>query len=128
MANPNSATQTAASTAAVDEAVRVAAEASRRSTETAQAALQASRQYFDLGVKLNRDLVGLWSASAEANLQTAFDAQNAALVTGKSAIDSWTSLTNDAFRRWADLAREAQSVTLKSYQAGNKLFQSLTVG
>ena len=126
MPNPTTATATAASTA-VDEAVRIAAESSRRTTQSAQAAVQASRKYFDLGVQINRDLADLWTASADAGLQTAFDAQNAYLASAQTGIDTWTSLSKDAFNRWAALTRQAQSITLKSYEASNKLFQSLTV-
>jgi predicted TIM-barrel fold metal-dependent hydrolase len=126
MANTTTVTQSAASTA-VDEAVRIAAEGSRRTTQTAQAAVQASRKYVDLGAQINRDLVELWTASADAGLQIAFDAQNAALASAQTGIDSWASLSKDAFRRFADLTRQAQSVTLKSYESSNKLFQSLTL-
>jgi hypothetical protein len=126
MPNPTTAAPTTGSTA-VEEAVRIAAEGSRRTTQNAQAAVQASRKYFDLGVQINRDLIDLWTATADASLQTAFDAQNAALANGQTSIDAWTSLSKEAFNRFADLTRQAQSITLKSYEASNKLFQSLTV-
>jgi hypothetical protein len=126
MPNPTTAAPTTGSNA-VEEAVRIAAEGSRRTTQNAQAAVQASRKYFDLGVQINRDLIDLWTATADASLQTAFDAQNAALANGQTSIDAWTSLSKEAFNRFADLTRQAQSITLKSYEASNKLFQSLTV-
>jgi hypothetical protein len=126
MPNPTTASSTAASSA-VDEAVRIAAEGSRRTTQTAQAAVQAGRKYFDLGVQINRDLVDLWTTAANAGLEIAFEAQNVTLANTQTGIDTWASLTKDAYRRLADLTRQAQQVTLKSYEASNKLFQSLTV-
>jgi hypothetical protein len=126
MANPTTTAQHTASTA-IDEAVRIAAEGSRRTAESAEAAVQASRKYFELGVQVNRDLVGVLTATADASLQTAFDVQNAALSSAVSALDTWTNVSKDAFRRWADLARQTQSVTLKTSQASSKLFESLTV-
>jgi hypothetical protein len=126
MPNPTTTASTTASSA-VDEAVRIAAEGSRRTTQTAQAAVQASRKYFDLGVQINRDLVDLWTTAANAGLEMAFEAQNVYLANTQTGIDSWASLSKDAYRRIADLTRQAQQVTLKSYEASNKLFQSLTV-
>ena len=126
MPNPTTTATTPGSTA-VEEAVRIAAEGSRRTTQNAQAAVQASRKYFDLGVQINRDLFDLWTAAADAGLQTAFDAQNAALANTQTSIDAWTSLSKEAVNRFTALTRQAQSITQKSYEASNKLFQSLTV-
>jgi hypothetical protein len=122
MANPSTATPAAAS--AVDEAVRIAAEGSRRSTESAQAALQAGRRYFEQVNKLNRDLV---TTSTEAALKTAFEVQNAAIASGQAWLESTASINKDALNRWADVTRQAQATGLKSYQDSAKYVESITV-
>jgi hypothetical protein len=124
MANPNTATQT--TTSVVDEAVRIAADNSRRSTETAQAALQVGRKYFDHATQVNRDLFALYSAGFEAGLQTLVDVQNAAVANGQALLDSSVGLTKDAFGRWAELARQAQATALKTYQGNAKLLDAFT--
>jgi hypothetical protein len=125
MANPNIATPTAAS-AAVDEAVRIAADGSRRTLDTAQATVAASQRYLDLASQINRDFFSLWTTAAETSLQTAFEIQNAALTSGQALFETSTKLGTDALRRWVDVAREAQKTTLKSYQSTTKLVGSLT--
>jgi hypothetical protein len=124
MANPTTATQT--TTSVVDEAVRIAADNSRRSTETAQAALQFGRKYFDHATQVNRDLFALYSAGFEAGLQTLVDVQNAAVANGQALLDSSVGLTKDAFGRWAELARQAQATALKTYQGNAKLLDAFT--
>ena len=124
MANPTTVTQT--STSVVDEAVRIAADNSRRSTQSAQAALQAGRKYFDHASQVNRDLFALYTAGLDAGLQTFIEVQNAALTSGQTLLDTSTGLTRDAFRRWADLARQAQATTVKTYQANAKLLDGYT--
>ena len=124
MANPTTATQT--TTSVVDQAVRIAADNSRRSTETAQAVLQAGRKYFDHANEVNRDLFALYTAGFEAGLQTVVDVQNAAVANGQALLDSSVGLTKDAFRRWAELARQAQATALKAYQGNAKLLDSFT--
>jgi len=124
MANPTTVTQT--STSVVDEAVRIAADNSRRSTQSAQAALQAGRKYFDHASQVNRDLFALYTAGLDAGLQTVIEVQNAALTSGQTLLDTSAGLTRDAFRRWADLARQAQATTVKTYQANAKLLDGYT--
>ncbi|GAC1330141.1 MAG: hypothetical protein NVSMB2_28880 [Chloroflexota bacterium] len=58
MANTNTASTTAAS-AAVDEAVRIAADSSRRTIDTAQATVAATQRYLDLASQINRDVFSL---------------------------------------------------------------------
>jgi hypothetical protein len=114
--------QTAASSA-VDEAVRIAAEGSRRTAESAQAAVQATRTYFDQVNQVSGDLFKIWASTADAALQSAFEFQNAAFANGQAAFETWTSLSKDGLRRWAEVTRQTQATTLKAYQANVKLFQ-----
>src|SRR3982751_1432348 len=86
MANPTTVTQT--TTSVVDEAVRIAADNSRRSTQSAQAALQAGRKYFDHASQVNRELFALYTAGLDAGLQTLIDVQNAALTSGQTLLDT----------------------------------------
>jgi hypothetical protein len=122
MANPS----TSSAASAVDEAVRIAAEGSRRTTESAQAFLQAGRKYYDQAAQLNRDLLTFWTAAADAGFQTAFEIQNAALKNAQDWFETSASLNKEALRRWADLTRQAQATTLKTYQNSAKLFESVT--
>lgn len=124
MANTSTATPHTAS-AVVDEAVRITAQGSRRTTENAQAALAASRRYLDQANQMNRDLFALWTASAQASLQTSFDVQNAAFASGQAFLESSATISKDALLRWADVASQAQAATLKAYQSNAKLFENL---
>jgi undecaprenyl pyrophosphate synthase len=123
MANPNTAAQNAAS-AAVNEAVRIAADNSRRSTEGAQAVVQASRRYLDQASQLNRDLFTVFSLGTEASLKTAFEIQNAAFAIGQTWLETSMTITKDAATRWADITRQAQTSTLKHYKESAKLVAS----
>lgn len=121
MTNPSTAAQTTASTA-VDEAVRIASDSSRRTTESAQAAFAFGRRFLDQSTVTNRDLLTLWTNSAEASFQTAFEMQNAALTSSQSLFETSYTLSKDALRRWADITRQAQSTAVKAYQANTRLF------
>ena len=106
MATPS----TSSAASAVDEAVRIAAEGSRRTTESAQAFLQAGRKYYDQAAQFNRDLITFWTAAADAGFQTAFEVQNAALKNTQDWFDTSASLNKEALRRWADLRSEERRV------------------
>jgi hypothetical protein len=122
MATPS----TSSAASAVDEAVRLTAEGSRRTTESAQAFLQAGRKYYDQAAQFNRDLFAFWTAAADAGFQTAFEIQNAALKNTQDWFETSSSLNKEALRRWADLTRQAQATTLKTYQNSAKVFESIT--
>jgi hypothetical protein len=111
MANTSTASPTPA---VIEEAIRITAESQRRATENAQAAVQATRRYFDQGAQLNKDLWALWTATFEAGLQTTFDVQNAALTVGE-----------DTAKRWADLTRQAQATATRTHQANAKYVSGL---
>jgi hypothetical protein len=108
--------------AAVDEAVRIAADNARRTTDTALAAVAAGQQVLDFANQLNRDVFALWTSAVETSLRTTFAAQNAALASSQTALDTSANLSKDALSRWADVARQAQATTLKAYQSSTKLF------
>jgi len=121
MANPSTATSNTAS-AAVDEAVRIAAQNSRRTTESVQAALQASRAYVEQANRFNRDLFALYTAGLDAGLQTAFEMQSVGLANAQSLFDSYAGIGKTAISRYADLAKQVQATTLKTYQAGARFW------
>jgi hypothetical protein len=125
MANTTTVTQNA--TSVVDEAVRIAADNSRRSTETAQAALQTGRKYLDHASQVNHDLFALYATGLDTGLQTVIDVQNATLTNAQTLLDTSAGLTKDAFRRWAELARQAQATTLKIVQARAKMLDNVTL-
>jgi hypothetical protein len=124
MANPNTATQTAASV--VDEAVRIAADNSRRSTESAQAALQAGRKYFDHVAQVNRDLFALYTAGLDVGVKTVVDYQNAVLANTQALFETSAGLSKDTLHRYTELAQQAQATTLKTFQANARFFESAT--
>src|SRR5207248_8074392 len=100
MATPS--TTPAAASAVVDEAVRITAQGSKRTTESAQAALQGFRTYLEQANQVNRELFALMSDTADAAFQTAFDAQNAAVAQTQTWFDSSLQLNKAAFTRYAD--------------------------
>jgi translation elongation factor EF-Ts len=117
---------TPVSRAAVDEAVRIAADSSRRATDNAQAAVAAGQQFLDFANQINRDLFSLWTSAVETSLQATFETQNAALASSQSLFDTSAKINKDALNRWIDVARQSQATTLKAYQSSTKLFGSLT--
>ena len=119
-------TATSAGEAAVDEAVRIATDNSRRTLDTAQATSAASKRFVDLASEINRDFLSLWTTAAETSLKTTFEMQNAALASSQTLFETSTKLSNHALRRWLDVARQAQTTGLKSYQSTTKLLSSLT--
>jgi len=122
MPTTTTAPQSAASSA-VDEAIRIAADGSRRTAESAQAAVQATRTYFDQVNQVSAELFKIWASTADAALQSAFDYQNAAFANGQAGFETWAGLSKDGLRRWAELTRQTQATTLKAYQASLKLFE-----
>jgi hypothetical protein len=74
--------------------------------------------------QVNRDLYELWTRTADAGFQTAFEAQNAALASGQAWLDGATSITQGAYRRWADLTRQAQATALKTYQVTTRFAEA----
>jgi len=117
-------TTTAHPQSAVDEAVRIAADGSRRTVESAQAAVQATRTYLDQVNQVSGELFKIWAATADAALQSAFDYQNAAFANGQAGFEIWTSSSKDGLRRWVELTHQTQATTRKAYQANLKLFES----
>ena len=117
---------TPVSRAAVDEAVRIAADSSRRTTDTAQAAIAAGQQVLDFANQINRDVLSLWTTVVETSLKTTFDAQNAALTSSQTRI---RHVREGQQGRAQPLGRgrpQAQATTLKTYQSSTKLVGSLT--
>lgn len=108
---------TAAANAAVDEATRIAAEASRRTAEQAQAAAQVSRAYLDQAADLSRVLYGRWAEGAEAWLQTSLIAQDAAIAAGFATYDATARANRDLLTRWTDLGRQSQAAVIDAWRA-----------
>ncbi len=125
MANTNTTSTTAAS-AALDQAVRIAADTSRRTIDSTQATVAAGQGYLDFASQINRDLFPVWTTAAEASLQTTFEVYNVALAGSQALFEASAKLSNDAFCRWVDVARQAQASILRSYQSTTKLLGSLT--
>ena len=113
-----------AAQAAIDEAARTVAEASRRTTEQAQ---QATRTLLDQSTEMNRNLFGAWVGSGEALWRAAFEVQNAQL----RAVLSWWQTMADSSRaavqvlqQWEAVARQAQQAGLDAFQASARSLAS----
>jgi hypothetical protein len=78
MANPGTASYATASTT-LDDVVRVANATARRTTDTAQAALEIGRHAYEHSSQLNKELFALWTTSLEAGLHSALEVQTATL-------------------------------------------------
>jgi hypothetical protein len=87
MANPSTATPNAAS---------------------AQTAVQATQ--------VNRELLALFAAGAEAGLQTSFELQNAGLASAQALFDRYADIGKTAFGRYAELNRQAQETGTRILQ------------
>ena len=123
MANDQTEAQRAAQ-AAIDEAARTVAEASRRTTERAQ---QATRTLLDQATEINRTLFSAWVSGAESLWRAAFEIQNAQLRTGLS----WWQTVADSSRasvqvleQWDAVGRQAQQAGLEAFQASARTLAS----
>ena len=102
--------------AAIDEAARTVAEASRRTTRQAQ---QLTRAILDQSTEINRGLMNAWLTNTEALWRIAFEVQNAQLNAG---LTWWRSLaevsraTLDVVERWDTASRQAQQAGLDAFE------------
>jgi len=103
--------------AAIDEATRTVAEASRRTSKQAQ---QLTRAMLDQSTEINRGLMTAWLNNTEALWRVAFEVQNAQLNAG---LTWWRSLadasraTLDVLERWDTASRQAQQAGLDAFEA-----------
>src|SRR5919202_591036 len=103
--------------AAIDEAARTVAEASRRTTRQAQ---QFTRAILDQSTEINRGLMNAWLTNTEAFWRVAFEVQNAQLNAG---LTWWRSLaeasraTLDVVETWDSASRQAQQAGLEAFEA-----------
>jgi hypothetical protein len=119
---PNEQTPTPrAAQAAIDEAARTVAEASRRTTEQAQ---QATRTLLDQSTEMDRTLFAAFLGSGEALWRTAFEVQHAQL---RASLSAWQMLaessraTLQVFQEWEAVARQAQQAALEAFEASARL-------
>ena len=122
---PNEQTHTHRATqAAIDEAARTVAEASRRTTEQAQ---QATRTLLDQSTEMNRNLFGAWVGSGEALWRAAFEVQNAQL---RGVLSWWQTMADSSraavqvLQQWEAVARQAQQAGLDAFQASARSLAS----
>jgi hypothetical protein len=123
MANEQSEAQRAAQ-AAIDEAARTVAEASRRTSEQAQ---QATRTLMDQTTELNRSLFSAWATNGEALWRAIFELQNTQL---RTTLSWWQTMaegsraTLQVVQQWEGLTRQAQQAWLESFQASARTLAS----
>jgi hypothetical protein len=123
MANEQSEAQRAAQ-AAIDEAARTVAEASRRTSEQAQ---QATRTLMDQSTELNRSLLNAWATNGETFWRAFFELQNTQL---RTTLSWWQTLaegsraTLQVVQQWEGLTRQAQQAWLESFQASARTLAS----
>ena len=111
---------------AVNEAARVAADASRRAADSARTTSQALRAYADQTREANRALYSAWTANVEASLRTAFDIQNASITAGLSMVDAAMAGNRGLAQQWAETTtKQAQQATLTGVRAGLSATQQI---
>jgi hypothetical protein len=110
--------------AAIDEAARTVAEASRRTTKQAQ---QVTRTILDQSTEINRGLLNTWLANTEAFWRLAFEVQNARISAGLSW---WRSLADanraglELIELWDSTYRQAQQAGLEAFEASARALTS----
>lgn len=112
--------------AAVKEATRIAAQAARNGAETAKASIETARSYVDDANQFGRDLLGSWSTQSEAALETAFEAQNAAIEAGLGLFDLGVKGNRQAVEQFSELVKRTQQATLESWQTAAKAVTKAT--
>jgi hypothetical protein len=114
------------------EAMRATSEASRRSLQGAQDAMQTTRAYLAESTEANRKLFQAYAQGVEAAIRGGFEVQNAVFAAGQSVLDASTTSSRNVVQQWTESAREAQQATLELWQAGvgagDKLLTSAASG
>jgi hypothetical protein len=103
--------------AAIDEAARTVAEASRRTTKQAQ---QVTRAMLDQSTEINRAMLNACISNAEALWRVAFEIQNAQLSAG---LAWWRSMA-DASRATLDVVEWFDTTSRQAQQAGLEAFDA----
>src|SRR5512142_1193458 len=103
--------------AAVNEAVRITREATRRGTESAKASLEVAHTYMDEVNVLGRQMFDTWSVEGEAIIKAAFDAQNASIDAGIALFDLGVNTNKQSIEQAVKLLKESQGAVLESWQA-----------
>jgi hypothetical protein len=104
-------------TAAVNEANRVFAEASRRGVEESRAAFEVARDLLDDTIEVNKKLFEAWLATAEGSLKASFELYNAALTAALPLLDATSSGTRAVLQQWEATSRQTQKAALEVFQA-----------
>jgi hypothetical protein len=103
---------------ATSEAMRATSEASRRSLQSVQDAMQTTRAYLAESTEANRKLFQAYAQGAEAALKGGFEVQNAVFAAGQSVLDASANSSRNVLQQWTEIAHEAQQATLELWQAG----------
>lgn len=103
--------------AAIDEAARTVAEASRRTTRQAQ---QLTRALLDQTTEINRGLLNAWLSSTEALWRVTFEVQNAQMSAG---LAWWRSMA-EASRSTLDIVEQWDGASRTAQQAGRDAFEA----
>ena len=118
--------------AAAGEAMRATSEASRRTLQGAQDAMQTTRAYLAESTEANRKLFQAYAQGVEAALKGGIEVQNAVVAAGQSILDASTTSSRNVVQQWTEIAREAQQAMLDLWQAGigagDKMLTSATSG
>jgi len=103
--------------AAVTEANRVFAEASRRGIEDSKAAFEVARDLVDDATEVNRKFLEAWLATAESSLKASFEIYNASLSVAGPLLDATTASSRAMLQQWDALASQSQKAALDVFQA-----------
>ncbi len=108
-----------------DTAKSSPAEAAKSSpAEAAQVAQETMRRYLDESVTLGRTYLGVWTATAQANLRATFDLQNVALQVSRGLFDSAVQANRVWLDQAADSLCKGQDATAKVITASLGLVES----
>jgi hypothetical protein len=103
---------------ATSEAISATSEASRRTLQSAQDAMQTTRAYMVESAEANRKLFNAYARGVEAAIKGSFEVQNAMFAAGMSFLDASTNSSRNVVQQWTEATRQAQQAELEVWQAG----------
>jgi hypothetical protein len=104
-------------TAAVTEANRVFAEASRRGIEESKAAFEVARDLLDDATEVNKKVFEAWLATSESSLKASFEVYNASLSLALPLLEATTNSSRALLQQWDVVARQGQKAALEVFHA-----------
>jgi hypothetical protein len=110
----------------VNQAVRAATEASRRTVQSTQDAERRSRGLLEASTAASRTLFAAYTTAITAGIKATFDLQHAYLVAGTALLAAVNTSSRELEQQMTAATHQAQHATRDAWQAGVSAVEKLT--